>query len=52
MIDYNQEDLQDALKECYTYNKMGGLDRDMIKEFASEYKVRYEVLLEHLGWEP
>ena len=51
MNTYNKQDLEDALKECYTYNRMGGLNRSMIKDFAKDYNVPYEIILEELGWE-
>jgi hypothetical protein len=51
MEEYDEEDLDDALKECYTYNKMGALDRNMIMDIAHDNQVPYEVLLKEFGWE-
>lgn len=36
--------LKDALAECETYAKIGGLNEDMIADIAHDHKVNFEEL--------
>lgn len=36
--------LEDAFNECKFYNKLGGLDDDVIKDIAFKYKIKFKIL--------
>ncbi len=42
--------LADAVGEAIAYNRMGGLDENVLKDIAHDYEVDYRDILEELGW--
>lgn len=42
--------LADAVGEAKAYNRMGGLDENVLRDIAHDYDVDMGDILEELGW--
>lgn len=42
--------LEDAVAEAKTYNRMGGLDEQVLRDIAHDYNVDVGDILEELEW--
>jgi hypothetical protein len=43
-------DLQQAVAEAYTYNRMGALTEEMLNDIAHDHDVDPGDILEEMGW--
>lgn len=43
-------DLEQAVSEAITYNRMGALDKNVLNDIAYEFNVDPKDILEELGW--
>lgn len=42
--------LHEAVGEALAYNRMGGLDENVLRDIATDYNVDYRDILEEIGW--
>lgn len=46
----NEDPINAALSECYTYNRMGALDESVLEDISHDHEIDLKRLKKALGW--